>query len=1079
MPFTRPFPGGKPRSKTVAGKIDRLQAGAAKIQEAITPPGGFKAGAARVVGQIKKDPLQFTPLSMREQAVPVAKTFFGQLGKPQLGEDVGYGLRGGLRLTPFQRGKDTYEPTTARQKKAQRVGQAAVGTAMTAPIGGPTPLANIFTRAAQGVALGTGIKAVSNIARGEPITTDLKEAATGGIETSWQLAFTYTITDKFVGKFFPKLLLSQTGNAFKLLKNASSMGVSNEIKKKLLFAGAKTLFLRALAEVPAETTLFTFTSRLNDKEKESFVSAWMKNLPGTTVGNLLFAGAEVGLRGTINFNRKQIDSAMESINKTFKDQSGKIQLGPDRKSIDQLAEESWGFKKPGVKQEFENAIVAKDAEAVNRLLPDVPEAFRKKHATAIDELIKPSPLPSPIKKPVPPQARKGAKKPSRGVVKAEEKYAYNINKIRLDIGDEAKKRLDQTVDKVKPELQKVKGETLTDQEVLEAAQSSDLLRKTVSREQTKKFTTQLTRLRQKVALGAEGKGIDEEFIKDIKVLSSWAADTGRRLQKFSIDAEPTAGPDIKEKLVKDLLKLGKDTDAIIKASNGVDFNNPKQVTEFYRKFVKPSMNDILDEYRYANLLSSPKTHIVNAFSNLLQTTVVAPGTKLYSGAIDFITSGLTKKQRQHYVREVPVYAKGMFSSVGEAVKGFSDAMKGKKFVERPDIKRIPTGVKILKPFKIIPQLLEASDVFFRTLIKSGEAESLAYKAFRQGKTRTAGAIDKQAAERAAYYVFRGAIDPKNLKGQGKLLSGLDQATKAAYGARRVPGVKWFIPFIQTPMNILKQGIEYSPAGILTTIGAKDPIEQTAKALMGSTVMLGAGWIAAKGDVTWAAPTGKKEKEVFYASGRKPYSIRIGDKWIGYSRIGPLAYPIAMAAAVKYFDEKSPTALSDSQSKKLVKIVGNIAGFFSDQSYVQGIGNLIKAVEGEEYAWERLASNIPRQLVPLTSLQGWIARIIDPVYRKAETPIEQILAGIPELSKQLQPYTTPSGKPSKREKPLLEAVSPVGVTSVQSGYETRWQYEQSKKQRTKKLDKLKEEVKKKQKSGQKSAGKFTRSFPGSK
>jgi len=101
------------------------------------------------------------------------------------------------------------------------------------------------------------------------------------------------------------------------------------------------------------------------------------------------------------------------------------------------------------------------------------------------------------------------------------------------------------------------------------------------------------------------------------------------------------------------------------------------------------------------------------------------------------------------------------------------------------------------------------------------------------------------------------------------------------------------------MNILKQGIEYSPLGITTLPGAANKTEQLAKSMVGSSVLLGASWLAMNGRTTWATPTSPKEKEAFYASGRQPYSIKIGDNWVSYSKLGPLAYPIAMASSFQW------------------------------------------------------------------------------------------------------------------------------------------------------------------------------------
>jgi hypothetical protein len=193
--------------------------------------------------------------------------------------------------------------------------------------------------------------------------------------------------------------------------------------------------------------------------------------------------------------------------------------------------------------------------------------------------------------------------------------------------------------------------------------------------------------------------------------------------------------------------------------------------------------------------------------------------------------------------------------------------------------------------------------------------------------------------------------------------------------------------------------------------------------------------------TWDAPTSKNEKEEFYASGRKPYSVKIGDNWVSYSRLGPLAYPMAMAAAVKWYFENDPKATSTDSIEKTTKLLGGIAGFFSDQSYLSGIGDLVSVAKGEDYAIKGMLANFGKQLVPLTSLQGWVARQLDPIYRQPKTITEQIKAGIPGLSKSIDPYTDPLGNPSKRENLPFNAWSPVNVNPANQQFEDIYQKRQ--------------------------------------
>lgn len=640
----------------------------------------------------------------------------------------------------------------------------------------------------------------------------------------------------------------------------------------------------------------------------------------------------------------------------------------------------------------------------------------------------------------------------------------DINLKNLNISPEAKQAIQDTVETIKPDLQAVKGAKLSNAEVVDAAKSSDILQRAVSRDQTKKAAAAITKLRQAVSAGAEGQGISSDFIDNLRVLKSFSADAGRTLQAFSIGADPSLLT-VKEQVVKKLLDLGIKADEIISKSAGVNFDNPKQVTDFYRQYVKPNIGELATEYRYINLLSSPQTHIVNAFSNILQGAVLSPATKLYSGAIDNFGSLLTGKDRQAYVGEVPAYTKGVVNSVSEAVKAFSDAITGVKFGERPDVSRIPTGNKYLAPFQIVPRALEASDAFFRTLIKGGEKEALAYKYAKQGANIAPAVLDKQAADKAAYYVFRAPIDAGNETGQGALLSGIDNLTNKIYGLRKVPGGSWLIPFVQTPMNILKQGIEYSPFGVATLPGAANKGEQLAKALVGSTVFAGAGALVANNDSTWSAPTSAKEKELFYASGRQPYSVKIGNNWVSFSKLGPLSYPIALAAALKYEFAQNPKAATESNLQKLSGAMGQMAQFFSDQSYVRSLGDFTRALEGDATSLQSFLSNMPRQVVPLTSLLGWVTRIVDPVYRQASNPVDAIKAGIPGLSESVPAYTNPFGEPSQRDNPLLNSLSPLAVTTAnKQPFEDLYQGNQQTKQQNAQINYFKDQLSKQQNGG---------------
>ena len=621
------------------------------------------------------------------------------------------------------------------------------------------------------------------------------------------------------------------------------------------------------------------------------------------------------------------------------------------------------------------------------------------------------------------------------VVQAKES-AVNIEKMA--IGEVGKQQLKEATDVLGKELTK-KGKPLTHEEVIEKSKEADILTQGVSREVTLEFQASLLKTRQHLAALAEENELTPEFLDTLKVMANLGTDIARNLESFKIEALPEYAM-VKMKMIKDMQKLGVASEDILKAAKGVDFKDEQQVAKFYRKFVKPKMSEILDEFSYINILSSPKTHIVNIFSNLIQMAGLNPLTKLASGSIDFVASSLTGKERQYYVSEILDFYKGALNAVPDAFKRVGEVMKGKKNIERPDVKHLSTLSKFvdwgtLKVGKYIPRALEAGDVFFRTMIEAGEIEAMSKRLGHIPDEKELANIQKEAKKRAEYYVFRKKPDAQNETGQGKLLSAIDQMTNAIYKLRSVPGFKWFIRFVQTPMNILKQGVEYSPAGFATMPGAKDKTEQAGKAALGSFVFAGGAWLAANNLTTWSAPTSEREKNEFYAAGLQPYSVRIGDKWLSYSKIGPLAYPLAMSAAIHYYTKESPKALSDSEMDKVVDVLTGIMRFFSDQSYMQGLGDILGFIRGEK---TRAIMSVPTQLVPLSSLQGWVNQIIDPLQRKAakgltiESMIDQIQTKIVGMSQFVPAQIDVEEIPVKKQMRGVNVVSPVKVSKVDQG-----------------------------------------------
>ena len=614
----------------------------------------------------------------------------------------------------------------------------------------------------------------------------------------------------------------------------------------------------------------------------------------------------------------------------------------------------------------------------------------------------------PLKTPV---GIQGGEVSSAKIIPQTGKYAENINLNKLNLTPKQKQVLVKNIDSIKPLLEKIKGKTLSNREVIQAAKKSDILTKITTRDETLAAEASILKARQKlVSLNAEVTQLAKagktpqlkakmtDLIESLRVVSSTAADTGRKLKSFDIQAGDEG---LRATLIKEISKTEKDTSKILDEALKVDWNNANSITSFYRKFIKPSTMEILDEYRYNNMLSNPRTHIRNAFSNLIQTFVTRPATIAFQGDI--------KGTGQYY--------QGALSSFPKAVDSFLKAFKGEAPIMKPDIAFIGTG-KLPRPFTVMTRAMEAGDKFFSALIKGGEMAR--------------GVSEKEAAKTAEYSLFRQGLFQK---GQGHLLNAIDSVTAWTYKAPKL--IRWFVPFIRTPMNFAKQWIEYSPAGLATLPGSTAKKEQLAKFFIGSVVTAIGAKFALDGNTTWDVPTDPTQKELFYASGKKPFSVKVGNNWVPMMYAGSLAMAFALPAATKFYQDESRTTLTDSQLAKLGKITMSMARFLSGQTFLGGLNNFVRFASGDvDYSLPSSLAFTAGQVIPWEGLVSYINTIIDPVYRKGKTFTGALKKNIPILSKTLEPYTEPSGELSTR-KPI-NYITPYDITPQNQQYEGIYQ-----------------------------------------
>jgi hypothetical protein len=237
------------------------------------------------------------------------------------------------------------------------------------------------------------------------------------------------------------------------------------------------------------------------------------------------------------------------------------------------------------------------------------------------------------------------------------------------------------------------------------------------------------------------------------------------------------------------------------------------------------------------------------------------------------------------------------------------------------------------------------------------------------------------------------------------------------------------------MNLLKQMVEYSPAGFATLRGAQNKTEQLSKAIMGTASALGASTLLASNRLTWTEPTDQNRKNEWRSAGMQPYSVRIGDKWYSYQKLPPmLAFNLALVAGLD--DALKKKSIDENQAQAVLTAFGNIYRFTVDQSYMKSIGDLVAAASGDEDATAKLVSGYPQQLIPYRALSGWVARVIDTVQRRPNPDdpfwnkqLQYLMMQIPGLSKKVPARTDQYGAPLKIQHPYINAINPVRISDI--------------------------------------------------
>lgn len=445
----------------------------------------------------------------------------------------------------------------------------------------------------------------------------------------------------------------------------------------------------------------------------------------------------------------------------------------------------------------------------------------------------------------------------------------------------------------------------------------------------------------------------------------------------------------------------------------------------------------VEEYATAAKVSSPITHIRNIAGNTLtflqrtfeQTIGVAyraaqGKTGLGEAKLVFGSRAGWQQAGQKFwgiMKDAAALREGEVAETGGklAREGFREAIPGK------------VGRAIRLPFKF----LEAVDEFGKTVLRDSSLSSQAYElAWKEGargnklSNRIGELLEKPtesmldvANKEALEYTFQ-----SDLGAMGKVISKL----------QNLPGGRIFIPFIKTPTNIAKFQARRSVLGLISPSNYRDLFKGTAReqanavARMSTGALLSFGtyqWVDGlydDGRITGAVPDNPGERDIFYGQGKRPYSIKIGDKWFSYQSIQPVGMYLLQAVGLK-------EALTNNQSEDATRLASSmaltVAKGLSELPFVKGMNDMLEAVVSPADQGAKLFEQIATGFVPnfLRDITYWQ----DEIVRAPRNIQEQIMTMLPGQSQKVPARQDILGRDVKRDPDkLLRSVLRLGVTA---------------------------------------------------
>jgi hypothetical protein len=435
-------------------------------------------------------------------------------------------------------------------------------------------------------------------------------------------------------------------------------------------------------------------------------------------------------------------------------------------------------------------------------------------------------------------------------------------------------------------------------------------------------------------------------------------------------------------------------------------------------------------YRIQNLLSGPRTHMVNSTSNFV-VSMMRPMEMMWAGGF----SGNTKLMHQGW--DIMV---GNFKFWQESMEAARIALNSGESILDPkhtfddrNIKLGITGREQVDEFLELPgRLLLSEDEFFkqkqyRSFVRSRSLRQ-SREALDGGKRLSPAAVAERldADMRAAFDIDGKGIDQEapQYARVSTFTNDLGKGTPGQYMQgffNEHPLFKIVVPFWRTPVNLTRYVGQRTP--LVAKLGRQWRIDMAAggeraaiaraKHQMGTTIYAGAAILAYNGMITGGGPQNQALRQQWLQT-HKPYSVYVPTvgRWISFRRLDPVMAPFGLVADAIYMMGELPEV---EQGRVAATVISSIMANIGDKTYLASLTRMVSTLFGGSPGAITRTMNelVLSTAIPFSAMARQMGQGLDPYYRETSNFLDEIANRLPGFSLFLEPTRNLLGEPILR------------------------------------------------------------------